>query len=354
MTSFLTPVAGRWYALPGLLRFTLRRLAAGILLVLGITLVSFVLTQLVPGDPVTANLGERAAADPAVVEAWRRQHGLDLPLPQQYLNYLGNLLGGDLGTSQQSHRPVTQDLAQFMSATFELALAAIAVALVLGVGLGVLAAMRRDRLADQIIRVVSLAGVSVPTFWLSLVAMYVFYARLGISPGSGRLNPGTTPPPDVTGLYTVDAVLSGQWTVLGEAAAHLWLPALVLAIFTIGSLTRFTRASVLEVVGNDYVRAGRAKGLSPSYVTFGYILRPALVSVITVAGLAFGNLLGGAVLVETVFSWPGLGAYAYRGALTLDLPAIMGVSLVVAVVYVVVNFVVDLLYAVVDPRIRLG
>ncbi|MEV7012605.1 ABC transporter permease [Streptosporangium sp. NPDC051022] len=352
--SPLAPVTGRWYALPGFVRFTLRRLVSGLLLVLGITVVSFVLTQLVPGDPVTANLGERAAADPAVVAAWRHMHGLDQPLPQQYLNYLGNLLRGDLGTSQLSHRPVTQDLGEFMSATFELALSAIVVALALGVGLGVLAAMRRDRAADQLVRVVSLAGVSVPTFWLSLVALYVFFFKFGLSPGTGRLNPGTPAPPDVTGLYTVDSLISGQWATFGETVAHLWLPALVLAVFTIGSLTRFTRASVLEVLGNDYVRAATAKGLPGLSVTLAYVLRPALVSVITVAGLAFGGLLGGAVLVETVFSWPGLGAYAYRGALALDLPAIMGVSLVVAVVYVVVNFVVDLLYAVLDPRIRLG
>ncbi|WP_310739416.1 ABC transporter permease [Microbispora sp. H10830] len=337
-----------------LARFLVRRIVTALLLAVGITLVTFVLTNLVPGDPVAANLGQRALGDPAIVAQWRTDHGLDRPLPQQYLMHLEGLLHGDLGTSQQSHRPVLDDLAESVPATLELAGAAILVSLVLGVGFGVVAALRRDRLSDHVLRVLSLVGISVPTFWLALVAFYVFFFRLQITPGSGRIDPGMTPPPQVTGLYTVDALLSGRWDVLSSAVGHLAAPALVLALYTIGLLTRFTRSAVLEVLGQDYVRAARAKGLPGRVVLFRYVLRPALVPVITVAGLAFGSLLSGTVLVEAVFAWPGVGQYAYRSATTLDLPAVMGVGLVVGVVYLVINLVVDVLYGVIDPRVRVS
>ncbi|GLW25857.1 ABC transporter permease [Microbispora triticiradicis] len=337
-----------------LARFLVRRILTALLLAVGITLVTFVLTNLVPGDPVAANLGQRAVGDPAIVAQWRADHGLDRPLPQQYLMHLEGLLHGDLGTSQQSHRPVLDDLAESVPATLELAGAAILVSLVLGVGFGVVAALRRDRLSDHVLRVLSLVGISVPTFWLALVAFYVFFFRLQITPGSGRVDPGMTPPPHVTGLYTVDALLSGRWDALSSAVAHLAAPALVLALYTIGLLTRFTRSAVLEVLGQDYVRAARAKGLPGRVVLFRYVLRPALVPVITVAGLAFGSLLSGTVLVEAVFAWPGVGQYAYKSATTLDLPAVMGVGLVVGVVYLVINLVVDVLYGVIDPRVRVS
>ncbi|MEV7802792.1 ABC transporter permease [Microbispora sp. NPDC088329] len=335
-------------------RFLVRRVVTALLLAVGITLVTFVLTNLVPGDPAAANLGQRALGDPAIVAQWRSDHGLDRPLPQQYLMHLAGLLHGDLGTSQQSHRPVLDDLAQSVPATLELAGAAILVSLVLGVGFGVVAALRRDRFADHVLRVLSLIGISVPTFWLALVAFYVFFFRLQVTPGSGRIDPGMTPPPQVTGLYTVDALLSGRWEVFSSAVGHLAAPALVLALYTIGLLTRFTRSAVLEVLGQDYVRAARAKGLPGRVVLFRYVLRPALVPIITVAGLAFGSLLSGTVLVEAVFAWPGVGQYAYKSATTLDLPAVMGVGLVVGVVYLVINLVVDVLYGVIDPRVRVS
>ncbi|GII91915.1 ABC transporter permease [Sinosporangium siamense] len=351
--------AGRRAARPGvhrhpLTRFLVRRVATALLLAVGITLVTFVLTNLVPGDPATANLGQRALGDPALVAQWRAEHGLDEPLPKQYLLHLSGVLQGDLGTSQQSHRPVAEDLAEFVPATIELAGAAIVVSLILGVAFGVIAALRRDRLADQVLRVTSLIGISVPTFWLALVAFYIFFFRLQIAPGSGRLDPGMTPPPKVTGLHTVDAVLAGQWDVFASAAGHLALPALVLALYTIGLLTRFTRSAVLEVLGQDYVRAARAKGLPGRTILFRYVLRSALVPIITVAGLAFGSLLSGTVLVEAIFAWPGIGQYAYKSATALDLPAVMGVGLVVGAVYLVINLIVDVLYGVIDPRVRLS
>jgi peptide/nickel transport system permease protein len=314
--------------------------------------VTFLLTNIVPGDPAVANLGQRAIGDPAVVAEFRREHGLDRPLPEQYATYLGNVLQGELGVSQQTHQPVLSDLSVAAPATLELAGAAIVVSLLLGVAFGVAAALRRDRFTDQLLRVVSLLGVSVPTFWLALLAFYVFFYLLGVAPGSGRLDPGMVAPPHLTGMYTVDAVLAGQWDVFRSAVAHLVLPALVLTAYTVGLLTRFTRSEVLDALGQDYVRAARAKGLPGRTVLVQYVLRSALVPVITVAGLAFGTLLSGTVLVESVFAWPGLGAYAYRSATTLDLPAIMGVGLVVAIVYLTVNLVVDALYGVIDPRVR--
>ena len=334
--------------------FIVKRLGIGILLVFGVMLMSFILTQLVPGDPAAANLGQQAVEDPAAVAAFRQKYGLDKPLPVQFFTYIWNVLHGDLGLSQQSHRPVSTDLAEYVPATFELAIFAIVLSLLVGVTLGILAAVTRDRWPDQVLRVVSLGGVSMPTFWIALMAFYFLFFKWGILPGGGRLDPTETPPAHITGMYTVDALLHGQWSLFGSALYHLILPGLVLATFTIGLLLRFTRASVLEILGNDYVRAARAKGLPERVVVMRHVLRPALVSIITVAGVAFGSLLSGAVLVENIFSWPGLGQYAYLSAINLDLPAIMGVSLVVAVVYITMNLLVDVLYGVIDPRIRLS
>ncbi|MEU1641196.1 ABC transporter permease, partial [Nonomuraea sp. NPDC005701] len=331
----------------------IRRILIAVLLAWGITLVTFLLTNLVPGDPVAANLGQRALGDPAIVAQWRSEHGLDKPLWQQYAIYLQGLVQGDLGTSQQSHRPVGQDLAEFVPATLELAGAAILISLVLGVAFGVVAALRRDRLSDHVLRLVSLIGISVPTFWLALVAFYVFFFRLQITPGSGRVDAALGSAPAVTGLQTVDALLAGRWDIFTSAVGHLITPALVLALYTIGLLTRFTRSAVLEVLGQDYVRAARAKGLPGRVILFRYVLRSALVPIITVAGLAFGSLLSGTVLVEAIFAWPGVGQYAYKSATSLDLPAVMGVGLVVGVVYLVINLIVDVLYGVIDPRVRL-
>jgi peptide/nickel transport system permease protein len=335
-------------------RFVLQRLGTGLVLLIGITLVAFVVTHLVPGDPAAANLGQRAIGDPAAVAAFRHQYGLDRPVPVQYLLYLKDLLQGNLGISEQSHRPVLADLEEYVPATIELALFAIVASLVIGVGLGVVAAVYRDRWLDQLIRLVSLLGVSMPIFWIALVAFYLVFFKLGWLPGGGRLDPTQNPPTHLTGLFTVDAAVHGQWTLLASALRHLVLPGLVLAVYTVGMLTRFTRASMLEIMGNDYVRAARLKGLPEHVVMLRHVLRPALVSIITVAGIAFGSLLSGTVLVESIFAWPGVGQYAYKSAINLDLPAIMGVSLFVALVYIVINLVVDLLYGVIDPRIRLS
>ena len=324
------------------------------MLVIGVTFITFILTQLVPGNPALANLGPVTSADPVAVAAWRDRYGLDDPLPVQYLTYLGNLLQGDLGESQQSHQPVSTDLKEAIPATAELAILSILVAVVVGVSFGVFAAVRRDRPSDHVLRIGSLAGISMPTFWLALIALYVFFFRLGWFPGGGRLDPGVLPPEEVTGMYVFDALLAREWSVARDALDHMVLPALVLAAFNVSLIMRYTRSAVLEVISDDYVRAARAKGLPESVVIVRHTLRAAMPAVITVLGLVFANVLTGAVLIENIFAWPGIGQYAYRSAIELDLPAIMGVSLFVAIVYVTVNFIIDVLYGVIDPRIRLS
>jgi ABC-type dipeptide/oligopeptide/nickel transport system permease component len=337
----------------GFVRFLLRRLAALVLLAVGITAVVFVLTQLVPSNAAATNLGEQASGDPAAVAAFEKHYGLDKPLPLRYLLYLQHVAQGDLGESSLTHGAVTHDLGQFIPATAELALYSVLIAAFFGIAFGVVAALRRNRPADHILRVVSLGGISMPTFWIGLISLYLGFYKLGWFPGAGRLDPGVDAPPHTTGLYTIDALLHGKWGLFGTAFHHLMLPALVLAAFNVSLLTRYTRSAVLEVVGNDYVRAARAKGLPERIVVTRYILRAALPSVVTVLGLVFANVLTGAVLVEKIFSWPGVGQYAYLAAVNLDVPAIAGVSLFVAVVYITINFIVDVLYGLIDPRIRI-
>ncbi|MEV6521747.1 ABC transporter permease [Longispora sp. NPDC051575] len=337
-----------------LLRFLAKKLLITVGLLLGVTIVTFGLVQVVPGDPVTANLSDQALNDPAAVAAFREKWGLDQPVYQQYLHYLGNLLHGDLGTSQQTGRAVMADLGHYVPATMELAIPTMVLALLLGTGIGMLAAVRNGRITDQLVRIGALLGLSAPPFWLSLVVLYVFFYKLGIAPSGGRLSTDFSPPPTTTGMYTVDAALAGQWDVAWDAAQHLLLPVLVLTCLTVAMLVRFVRSSMLEVLQQDYIRAAYAKGLPGRTVLRRHLLRAGLVPVITVSGLAFASLLSGTVLVENIFGWPGLGQYAFRSATALDLPAILGVSLFVALVYTMVNLTVDLLYGLIDPRIRLS
>ncbi|MGC4789475.1 ABC transporter permease [Micromonospora sp. DT178] len=337
-----------------LLFFLLKRVAITAGLLLGVTIVTFGLVTVVPGDPVTANLSDQALNDPATVAAFREKWGLDQPLYVQYLQYLGNLFQFDLGISQQTGRTVADDLLQYVPATMELAIPTMVLALLIGTGIGMLAAVRNGRVTDQLIRVGALLGLSTPPFWLSLVVLYVFFYQLGLAPSGGRLSTDFSPPPTKTGMYTVDAALAGQWDVAWDAAQHLVLPVLVLTSLTVAMLVRFVRSSMLEVLQQDYIRAAYAKGLPARVVFRRHLLRAGLVPVITVSGLAFASLLSGTVLVENIFGWPGLGQYAYRSATALDLPAILGVSLFVALVYTLVNLTVDLLYGLIDPRIRLS
>jgi peptide/nickel transport system permease protein len=320
----------------------------------GVTLVTFLLTNLVPGDPVAAALGQRAAEDPAIVAQFRKTYGFDKPLVAQYFTYLRNLVHGNLGTSTTTHDPVRHDLANALPATLELAISAIVLSIIIGVVLGTVAAYRRGRTSDHVLRIVSLTGLSVPTFWLALVLYYVFYFKLHIAPGSGRLSTDFNAPPTVTGMYTVDSLLAGQTDTFLNAVAHLFLPVAVLTLYTVGLLTRFVRTAVLEILDQDYVQAARAKGLPARTVIWSYVLRGASIPILTVVGLCFGSLLSGTVLVESIFAWPGVGSYAYQAASHLDLPGVMGVGLLIGVMYLLVNLAVDLLYGLIDPRVRLA
>lgn len=335
-------------------QYLLRRLGTSVVLLVGVTLVTFVLTALVPGDPIAAALGEGARENEATVQAYRERYGVDRSLPERYVLYLVALIQGDLGTSIRTGRPVTEELSTALPATIEVAFWAIIFSLAVALVLGTLAAYRAGKVTDQVIRVVSLVGLSVPTFWLAIMAYRFFFMELGWAPGSGRLSPSLTPPPEFTGLYLLDFALDGDPVGFIDAAAHLVLPVLVLSLLTIGMLTRFIRTSVLEVLSTDYIRAARAKGLPTPRVALNYLLRGASLPILTMVGIAFGALLSGTVLVEAIFAWPGLGTYSYYAAINLDLPAVMGVGLVVGVFYVVINLIVDLLYGVLDPRVRLG
>lgn len=323
-------------------------------ILIGITLVAFIVSHAVPADPIIANLGQRAQDDPSIVARYRHEWGLDQPLPVQYITYLWNLIHGNLGVSITTRRPVATDLRQYFPATLELASAATIFSVVVGVPLGVLAAVRRDRPADHISRLISLIGISTPVFWLGLLALIVFYYHLGWFPGSGQIDVGIRTPHTITGMLVVDSLIEGDWSALTNALWHLVLPAVVLGSFTLGIVTRMTRGSMLEVLAQDYIRTARAKGLRRGTVVFKHALRNALLPTLTLVGLAYGSLLSGAVLTETIFSWPGIGRYATTTAGTLDFPAIMGVSLLTAVIFVVLNLIVDVLYGILNPQIRLG
>lgn len=337
----------------GFMRFVLRRFAAMILMLLGVTVVAWALTNVVPGDPAATSLGPVGSLDPKLVEFYQHKYGLDTSLPEQYWLYLKNLMHGDLGNSFSTNRPVTTDLRQFVPATAELAVLACFFGCLIGITLGTWAALRREALPDQALRVVSLAGLSAPQFWLALIVLYFFFFKWGLAPGGGRLTPGVSAPPHTTGAYTIDSLIHGQWSTFKDAIWHMMLPALVLVLVIVGYVTRYTRSAVLEVVSEDYVRAARAKGLPEHTVVVRYVLRAAAPAVITVLGLVFAFVLAGSVFVESVYGYTGLGLYAFHGATSLDIPAITGTLLFVATVYIVLNFIVDVLYGLIDPRIRI-
>jgi len=319
---------------------------------LGVTLISFIVSHAVPADPIVSNLGQIASQRPEIVKAFREKWGLDKPLYEQYFTFVRNLARGEFGTSINTRRAVTKDLALFMPATVELATAAVVFALLLGLPLGVLAAVRRDGPIDHLARMVSLIGVSLPIFWLATVSLVLFYATLHWTVGPGRLGPQIERPDYVTGLYTVDSLIAGDFDTFKDAASHLVLPGLVLASSIMGLITRVTRSSMLEVLSQDYTRTARAKGLRETRVVARHALRNALIPTVTVLGLAYGGLLSGAVMTETIFNWPGIGRYAFQAVVTNDFPAIMGITFVIGIMYVIVNLIVDLLYGWLDPRIH--
>jgi peptide/nickel transport system permease protein len=338
----------------GLWQYILRRIALAVLVLFIVSIATFVLAHAVPGDPVNAVIGERQADKPEIRARIEKRYGLDKPLPVQYAYYLRNLLRGDLGETITTRQPVASELGKFVPATIELTIGSMIFALGLGIPLGIIAAVRQDRLADNISRFVALLGTSVPVFWLGLILSYVFFYRLRLLPGSGQLDVGMAKPPHVTGLISVDALVAGQWDVFWSLLRHIVMPSVVLGSYAMGIVARMLRSSLVAAMSDDYVRTARAKGVSERRVVTTHALRNALIPTVTVIGLTFASLLAGAVLTETIFSWPGVGQFSVRMALKLDYPGLLGVTLVVAVAYVMVNLVVDVLYGVLDPRIRVS
>ena len=335
-----------------MIRFLLRRTAGLLLVLFGVTIITFALTQLVPVDPAITALGQNAREDQ--IQAFRREYGLDRPPYEQYISYMGRLLQGNLGISIRTRRPVIDDLRDYLPATIELSLAAMVVALMLGLSLGIISAVNRNGLADGFARVFSLVGGSLPIFFLGLLGLALFYSKLRWLPGPGRLDALLRPPVRVTGLFIIDSMISGNMPVFRNSLHHLILPAVTLGYFSTAVLLRMTRSAMLEALGQDYVRTARAKGLSERLVINRHALKNAFIPVLTTIGITFGSLLSGAVLTETIFGWPGLGRYATASAVSLDFPAVMGVTLVAAVVYPVVNTLVDIGYRLIDPRVEVN
>jgi dipeptide transport system permease protein len=335
-----------------MLRFALRRLALVVPTFFGVTLIAFALIHFIPGDPVENLSGERGM-DPARRARLLHEFGLDRPLPVQYADYVGHVLRGDLGASLTTHQPVLDEFLALFPATLELAFFAMVFAVVLGLPAGMLAAQKRNTLADYAVMGASLTGYSMPIFWWALLLILTFSVQLGWTPVSGRIAVEYDVPV-VTGFMLVDTLRAGDYAAFRSALSHLVLPAIVLGTIPLAVVARMTRSSMLEVLREDYIRAARAKGLGTLAVTVVHALRNALIPVITVIGLQVGLLLSGAILTETIFSWPGIGNWLIHGVQSRDYPVVQGGILLVAALVIGVNLVVDLLYGVVNPRIRHG
>jgi len=327
-----------------------RRLAFMVFVLWGITLVTFFLSHVVPGDPARLLAGPQAS--PAEVAHLARIYGLDDPLIVQYAHYLRDLLHGNLGFSFVTRRNVRTDIATFLPATIELAGYALVTGFVLALITGTVAAYRRGTSADAAGRLSAIAGLSLPVFWMALLLQLLFHTELGWLPLGGRLDPSVPPPPHITGLLTVDSLLTGNFATFINAVEHLVLPVAVLAAGVYGLMVRIMRTSVLDSLGEEYVRTAEAKGLSRSRVLRRHVLRNAMLPAVTVLGLEFGLLAAGVFVVESVFQWPGIGNYAFQAIQANDYNATMGATLVIAVMYVVINLIVDIVYLYLDPRIR--
>lgn len=329
-----------------------RRLVTALPSVAGVIVVTFLLTRVLPGD--TAAYFAGPAATPAAIEEIRARLGLDQPLPAQFLHYVGELLRGDFGSSLTTGQPVLADIAARLPASAELVLVALAVAVAVAVPLGIVAALRERSLIDHTCRVVATAGVSLPVFFTGLLLVYVFYYLLGWAPSPlGRLDVFASAPPTVTGFFLIDTLLAGDAEGFRATVAQLMLPAATLAIFALAPIARMTRGAMLSVLESDFIRTARAAGLSPRKVILGYAFRNAMLPVITTLGMVFSFLLGASVLVEKVFAWPGIGSYAVEALIASDYAPVQGFVLVMAVLYLLLNLCIDILYGLVDPRVRI-
>jgi peptide/nickel transport system permease protein len=321
--------------------------------IIGVTIITFVVSHVIPADPARAFAGG-PKAQPETIARIRAELHLDKPLWEQYFYYLNDLIHLNLGKSFLENRPVTTALAQYFPATFELTIFTMLFAVPLGIVGGIISAIRQNKLSDHATRIIAIVGYSLPIFWLALMLQYAFAYIFPILPLEGRLSVGMASPQFFTGFFVLDSIISVNGATLVSALLHLVLPAFTLGFSTLAIILRMTRSSMLEVMGSDYIRTARAKGVTERRVIYRHGLRNALIPTITVTGLQFGALLSGAVLTETIFNWPGMGRFAAHAVLGLDFNSVMGFTLIVAIIYVIANLIVDLLYAMIDPRVKLG
>jgi peptide/nickel transport system permease protein len=332
--------------------YILRRLLLMIPVLFGLSVLTFTMSHLLPGDPARLAAGPRATEE--MVQVIVKEYGLDQPLHIQYITYVRNLIQGNWGKSMDSQRPVLDEIRRFFPATLELVFASMFMAFALGMPLGVIAARFKNRWPDQLASVFALSSVSFPRFWLALMLQLLLASSLSLLPVNGRYPTGLTPPAGLTGLYLVDSLLQGDFAAFGISLKHILMPAFVQSIGAMASITRMIRSDVLEVMSRDFVTMERSVGIPERIILGKYVLKNSFISTLTTIGLFFGFSLGGSVLVETVFDWPGIGLYAVKAAFYTDFQPIMGVTLVIGFSFMVVNLIVDLLYGVLDPRIRYG
>ncbi|MEQ9031280.1 MAG: ABC transporter permease [Aggregatilineales bacterium] len=336
------------------IEYTVRRLFLSVVVLLGMTVVTFMLTRIVPSNPAALYLGNRAR--PEQIEAAIEELGLNDPLPEQYVRYLDDLLHGDLGESLATRRPVTLEITSRLAATGELLLVSLLIAIVVGIPLGVFSAQLHGKPADIFVRAFSIIGVSLPQFWLGLLLQLTFGLGLGL-PLASRIDSSlrfTSPIQDITGFFLFDSLVTGNWVAFQDVALHLILPAVTLAAYPIGLIARMTRATMLEVMQQNYIRTAEAYGLNSRLIVYRYALKNAIIPTLTVIGLTFAYSLTGAFYVEIIFNWPGLGLFTARSFLNLDFPAIMGITLFGATGYILINLLIDLLQAYIDPRVSLS
>ncbi len=333
----------------GLYRYTIRRLVLAIPTVIGVSIIVFLLIHIIPGNPVDVMLGAKATEAARI--ALTERLGLDQPLYLQYWNWFTHALQGDFGSSVTSYESVTTAVLGRFPATIELTLLSMTIAVVFGIIFGVTAARYRNTIVDNLTIGVSLLGVSIPVFWLGIMLIYIFAAVMHVLPVSGRITMGLSVT-NITGLYLLDSLITGNWAAFKDCFMHLLLPAFSLATIPLALITRVTRSSMLDVLNEDYIRTARAKGLPYRSVVFKHALKNALIPVITVIGLQLGTMLGGAILVETVFAWPGIGRLLITAISNRDYPTVQGIVFMISFLFIVINLVVDLIYAYVDPRIR--
>lgn len=334
-------------------RYVAHRLLMMVGILFGVLIITFGLSRILPGSPVEMMLGAKPTQEQ--IDQARDRLGLDEPLPRQFLIYLNNAVRGDFGTSLRTGQPVTRDIANRASATVELVVISLGLSLLLGVPLGVISAVRQDSWVDHTARAVSIAGVALPAFFIGMLLQMLFYGALDWLPLQARIGAEVLldhPFETVTGLYLVDTLLDGNWIAFRSAASHLALPVITMTLATIAIVTRNARAMMVDVLGEDYILTSRAYGVPNRIIHYRYALKATLIPVLTVVGLTFGYMLGGSVVVEYVFDWPGLGGYVVGALINNDFPAVMGITLVLATAYLMINLAVDLAYHLVDPRLR--